>query len=323
MAGDPAAAFRCCAVTELSDASEAQLACCFDDQKVAAQLQDDRIVCQAPPAEVGHMASPACSCGASSLPYHPPDSAAHLASLTTAHCLMQTLFTDAERQGVHLRVTAAAAAGEQDGSRVLHEETLDRAAFQERAGLLSSTKDGSGEDGIAGAAPPPPAAEQSALRRRYSALKPFVIISLSYLLFTTTDGAPGVQRSTLGRGQLVWDVSAAAACACMPWPAACERRSHAARLSFPPPLALLSPPHPSSHLCVRPCQVPSAWWCCCMPTRRASRPWRLPSCSPFTRHEGPFTKHRFQLFGGGHGTATAGHGSPLDQSRAAAPPAAR
>ncbi len=27
------------------------------------------------------------------------------------------------------------------------------------------------------------------LRREYSALKPFVIISLSYLLFTTTDGA--------------------------------------------------------------------------------------------------------------------------------------
>lgn len=33
------------------------------------------------------------------------------------------------------------------------------------------------------------AAVQESVRRHYSALKPFVIISFSYLLFTTTDGA--------------------------------------------------------------------------------------------------------------------------------------
>jgi hypothetical protein len=37
------------------------------------------------------------------------------------------------------------------------------------------------------ACPPPSSCRY--LKREYSALKPFVIISLSYLLFTTTDGA--------------------------------------------------------------------------------------------------------------------------------------
>ena len=90
----------------------------------------------------------------------------------------QALFSDPEQQGVRLRVTAAKAEQEQAGH--LHHEVLDRAAFEARAG------------GAAAAAVPPPPAKQSSRARAaaaYSALKPFVIISLSYLLFTITDGA--------------------------------------------------------------------------------------------------------------------------------------
>lgn len=81
---------------------------------------------------------------------------------------------------MRLRVTAAkAAAAEQDQAGPLHEEVLDRAAFEARSSAACQ-------------APPPPAAKQSSRARAaaaYSALKPFVIISMSYLLFTITDGA--------------------------------------------------------------------------------------------------------------------------------------
>lgn len=85
--------------------------------------------------------------------------------------LVQALFADPEQQGVRLRVTATKATGadQEQGGPLLHEEVLDRAAFQARAG------------GAAVAAPPPPAKQSSRARAAaaYSALKPFVIISLS------------------------------------------------------------------------------------------------------------------------------------------------
>lgn len=49
------------------------------------------------------------------------------------------------------------------------------------------------------------------LQRKYSALKPFVIISLSYLLFTTTDGAVRmiVLLHAYKAGFSAWQVGAA------------------------------------------------------------------------------------------------------------------
>ena len=106
---------------------------------------------------------------------------------------MQTLFQDAERQGVRMRVTApsvgaaAAAAMDQQQLQELHDEYLDRAAFEERAALAASAHTGDG--GALDASAPPPPERQLTMSQRYSALKPFVIISVSYLLFTVTDGA--------------------------------------------------------------------------------------------------------------------------------------
>jgi hypothetical protein len=104
---------------------------------------------------------------------------------------MQTLFQDAERQGVRMRVTAsaasaaaaAAAAKDQQQLQELHDEYLDRAAFEERSALAASAS------GTLDALAPAPPERQLTMAQRYSALKPFVIISVSYLLFTVTDGA--------------------------------------------------------------------------------------------------------------------------------------
>ncbi|PRW57505.1 major facilitator transporter [Chlorella sorokiniana] len=103
-------------------------------------------------------------------------------SVTCCPPATQELVSDAEQQGVRLRVTAAkAAAAEQEHAGGLHEEILDWAEFEARAAGTA----------VAAAMPPPPAKQGSRARvaAAYSALKPFIIISLSYLLFTITDGA--------------------------------------------------------------------------------------------------------------------------------------
>lgn len=147
---------------------------------------------------------------------------------------LQALFqsSDPERQGVRLRVTAAAraaaaAGGGSEGDpaqqvQALHEEVLDRTAFQERASLMAANKGGSSGSGEGGAAAPAAPGRSSRLRQHYGALKPFVIISLSYLLFTTTDGAgkwlqeglpAGARRPAASRP---WLAQAASAVALLP-----------------------------------------------------------------------------------------------------------
>lgn len=93
----------------------------------------------------------------------------------------QVLFQDPELQGVRLRVAARQRRGEGDPvERELHEEVLDRDAYKQR--LL-------GSGNAASTAPPAEPSRREGMAQRFSVLKPFVIISLSYLLFTTTDGA--------------------------------------------------------------------------------------------------------------------------------------
>jgi hypothetical protein len=93
----------------------------------------------------------------------------------------QVLFQDTELQGVRLRVAARQRRAEgEEAERELHEEVLDRATYEQR--LL-----GGGD--TASSAPSAPMSRRQSMAQRFSALKPFVIISLSYLLFTTTDGA--------------------------------------------------------------------------------------------------------------------------------------
>lgn len=111
-------------------------------------------------------------CAATGRPPPPPAPPPPLSPLlarahrrTPPACLhTQALFQDPEQQGVRLRVAAA--------QRQLLDETLDRAAFEQRA------QQGAGADApsVAPAAPPPERRQQSALARKYSALKPFVII---------------------------------------------------------------------------------------------------------------------------------------------------
>ncbi|KAL4451733.1 hypothetical protein ABPG75_007395 [Micractinium tetrahymenae] len=172
MSGSTGAPFACCELRSEGAPSEG-LRCCFNDVEVEAKEQAGYVTC-APPADT--------------------------------EALFQS--SDPERQGVRLRVTAAARAaaaaatggtserGQAQQVQALHEEVLDRTAFEERASLLAAISGGStaGGGGIAagadaGAAVPVAAGASSRLRQHYSALKPFVIISLSYLLFTTTDGA--------------------------------------------------------------------------------------------------------------------------------------
>ncbi len=84
---------------------------------------------------------------------------------------------------MRLRVTAAKAAE----AASLHEEYLDRATYEERLGRAGSNEapPSGGDEGKPAAA----LSRRQTLAAHYSALKPFVIISFSYLLFTTTDGA--------------------------------------------------------------------------------------------------------------------------------------
>lgn len=93
---------------------------------------------------------------------------------------------------MRLRVTAQRAA--QDAAAApLHEELLDRAAFEERAAQAAALA--AGDSGASAAAPPGRQPSRlEAARSRFSALRPFCIISLSYLLFTTTDGAVRMVR---------------------------------------------------------------------------------------------------------------------------------
>ena len=89
-----------------------------------------------------------------------------------------------------MRVTAAAAAAaakDQEQLQELHDEYLDRAAFEERSALAAASANSGG--GALDASAPAPPERQLTMSQRYSALKPFVIISVSYLLFTVTDGA--------------------------------------------------------------------------------------------------------------------------------------
>lgn len=165
MADKTDAGFACCELPPVGDPPEG-LRCCFDDVEVEAKEQAGYVTC-APP--------------------------------TSAEALFRG--SDPERQGVRLRVTAAARAAPAgsggDGAQAqpalaMHEEVLDRAAFEQRASLLAAIKGDSAvaaDGSSAGAAAPAAAGTSSKLRQRYSALKPFVIISLSYLLFTITDGA--------------------------------------------------------------------------------------------------------------------------------------
>ena len=162
----------------------------------------------------------------------------------------QALFSDPEQQGVRLRVTAAKdAKAEQEQADQLHEEVLDRAAFEARVGGTAAT-----------AVPPPPPAKQSSRARAaaaYSALKPFVIISLSYLLFTITDGAIRMVSGEAG-GEAVCSQRHAPACdahtSCSG--AACMRRTDQLPLrgvgALPSHTAVpLRPPAPAAHRCLQ------------------------------------------------------------------------
>jgi hypothetical protein len=95
--------------------------------------------------------------------------------------VLQVLFEDAERQGVRLRVTAAAKAADaaaQEGS-TLHEEFLDRAAYSERLALAGGQAASDGvADGAPAVVPAGTSTRRQNLQRQFSALKPFVIISL-------------------------------------------------------------------------------------------------------------------------------------------------
>lgn len=163
MSDSSGVAFACCELRS-EGAPPEDLRCCFDDVEVEAKGLAGYVTCT-PPAD--------------------------------AEVLFQS--SDPERQGVRLRVTAASRAaaaasagnrgGQAEQAQALHEEVLDRTAFQERASLLAAIKGGSPGGGDDGAAAPVAASTSSRLRQHYSALKPFVIISLSYLLFTITDGA--------------------------------------------------------------------------------------------------------------------------------------
>lgn len=135
-----------------------------------------------------------CCAGRGSLPVaaiaccrHPPPVSTQL-PCDASHALftLQSLFRDEERQGVRLRVTAAskaadAAAAAGFGGQPLHEEYLDKCAFEERLALASANDNSADPDAVA--------SSTQTMKQRYSALKPFIIISASYLLFTITDGA--------------------------------------------------------------------------------------------------------------------------------------
>lgn len=95
---------------------------------------------------------------------------------------------------MRLRVTASSAAAEAAAEAAgeappLHDEYLDRAAFEERLGLANGGAGSAQASAGGGEGPPAALSRRQTLAAHYSALKPFVIISFSYLLFTTTDGA--------------------------------------------------------------------------------------------------------------------------------------
>lgn len=132
----------------MSEQAEAAFACC---SKPSEERAADPLLC-----EFGELSVPAAVDG-DVVTCKPPQA--------------EALFTDPEAQGVRLRVTA------KGKGAAVHEETLDRATFEARS---------------AGGGAPPPAAEApqqlqraptrgEKLAARYSALKPFCIISLSYL----------------------------------------------------------------------------------------------------------------------------------------------
>lgn len=176
--------------------------------------------------------------------------------------------SDPERQGVRLRVTAASRAaaaasagnrgGQAEQAQALHEEVLDRTAFQERASLLAAIKGGSPGGGDDGAAAPVAASTSSRLRQHYSALKPFVIISLSYLLFTITDGAGERRQGPTCTGKHLlacWASCHASAVACPPSVAAFWSRRAAGMLACNshapvPPLPAPCSAHGGAAACV-------------------------------------------------------------------------
>ena len=184
---------------------------------------------------------------------HPPEAAVYpLLPPPSPHSHQALFDRDPEQQGVRLRVTAKRAA--QDAAPApLHEELLDRAAFEERAQAAALA------GGSVTSAAAPPGRQPSRLetaKSRFSALRPFVIISLSYLLFTTTDGAVRMVRRRMQRR----------------WLPPCERDAPAAacrQLGGRRPTA----PNPTAAICR---------WCCCTPTKRAFRPWKWPLCFPST-----------------------------------------
>ena len=224
--------------------------------------------------------------------------------------LVQALFADPEQQGVRLRVTATKATGadQEQGGPLLHEEVLDRAAFQARAG------------GAAVAAPPPPAKQSSRARAAaaYSALKPFVIISLSCeatqrnwghllagvvaapcgstsliivplaphadLLFTITDGAVRMVRGPALAGRLAaqhaWHACMHARCrlACLRAPVpSCPITHRQPRGTYSGTL-----PMPRLPACCR--------LCCCTRIRKVLVRWRWPPCFRSTRCGVPFCR---------------------------------